>query len=206
MKEYNPLLLEYLKISNGLFCESDGSKKEFLDNQEWHYIPSNLNQNLYLLKKLEDKGLLKDIVSICDCGIGLGTTMYDFYLQSKELDKDFTFTGIEKYESYINYFNDKLSRYWEGNLNLINGEIMEQDYSKYNIIYSYSPFKTEEKLIQYYKKIINDIKPDSLIIEFRNKGIGYDGTLLKLHLNESEIDLIKIDDIVIFKKSTQKQL
>jgi hypothetical protein len=195
--EPHPLLLEYIGEANALFCDFDGGKREFIDNDEWHYVPSNLEQNIYLLKRIDELGILPSEVDICDCGVGLGTTMFDFYLQSQELnDKKFTFTGIEKYTSYINFFNEKLSKYWNGKLNLIQGEIMEQNYSNYNFIYSYSPFKTEEKLIPYYSKLISEIKPNSIIVEFRNKGLGYEDTLLKFE----EIERVEIDDISIFIK------
>ena len=29
--EPHPILIEYLQISNGLFCDFDGGKKEFID-------------------------------------------------------------------------------------------------------------------------------------------------------------------------------
>ena len=199
--EPHPLLIEYLEIASGLFCDFDGSKKEFIDFDEWHYVPSNLEQNIFLLKRLEEKGLLQDEINICDCGIGLGTTMYDFYLQSQYLsNKRFTFTGIEKHKLYIDYLNKKLVNHWNGNLTLIDGDIMDQNYSNYNFIYSYSPFKTEEKLIPYYQKIISEVKSGSTIIEFRNKGLGYDGILSNLCLNDSKIISHQIDDIMVFEK------
>lgn len=195
--EPNPLLIEYLEISNSLFCDFDGGKSEFINNEEWHYVPSNLEQNIFLLKRLYDIGLLKNEVNICDCGIGLGTTMYDLYLQSKEIeDKKFTFSGVEKHERYIEYLKNKLMSFWENNLTLIEGEIMNQNYSKYNLIYSYSPFKTEEKLNEYYTKIINEIESGSIIIEFRNNGYGYENLLSKYN----NIKEYKLDDIVIFVK------
>ena len=73
---------------------------------------------------------------------------------------------------------------------------MDQNYSIYNFIYSYSPFKTEEKLIPYYSKLINEIKPNSIIVEFRNRGLGYEDILLRFE----EIKRVEIDDISIFIK------
>lgn len=194
--EPHPLLIEYLQIANGLFCDFDGGKKEFIDFDEWHYVPSNLEQNIYLLKRLEEKNLLPNEINICDCGIGLGTTMYDVYLQSKEIDRRFKFTGIEKYKPYIEYFNNNLKIYWNGDLTYIESEIMEYNYSDFNFIYSYSPFKTEEKLNLYYSKIISEIKSGSILVEFRNSGLGYDSILE----NYKEIEPYQIDDITVFKK------
>lgn len=195
--EPHPLLIEYLEKASGLFCDFDGSKKEFLDFDEWHYVPSNLEQNIYLLKRLQEQNLLPNDVNICDCGIGLGTTMYDLYLQSQDItDKKFKFTGIEKYGPYIDYFNKHLKNYWNDNLNYISGEIMEYDFSNYNFIYSYSPFKTEEKLDKYYSKLISEIKTGSLLIEFRNNGLGYEDILN----NYKELKSYKVDHITVFIK------
>jgi hypothetical protein len=73
---------------------------------------------------------------------------------------------------------------------------MDQDYSKYNLIYSYSPFKTEEKLIPYYEKIINEISSGSILVEFRNHGLGYNNILNRVEGIKPE----EIDDIIIFRK------
>ena len=194
--EPHPLLIEYLQISNGLFCDFDGSKREFIDFDEWHYVPSNLEQNIYLIKRLEEQNLLSNEVNICDCGIGLGTTMFDLYLQSKEIDKKFTFSGVEKYRTYIEYFNKNLKSYWREDLTYIVSEIMDYNYSNFNFIYSYSPFKTEEKLNPYYSKLISEISTGSLLIEFRNNGLGYEDILT----NYKELKSYQIDDITVFKK------
>ena len=93
--EPNPLLLDYMSDAQGLFTDFDGAKREFVDADEWHYVPSQLEQNIYLLRRLDERGLLKDHNSIFDCGIGLATTMFDLYLQSKEIEgKTFEFGVI----------------------------------------------------------------------------------------------------------------
>ena len=195
--EPNPLLLEYLSIASALFTDFDGGLREFVNNEEWHYIPSELEQNIYLIKRLNDKDLLSESNSVFDCGIGLATTMFDLYLQSKDIkNKTFTFSGVEKYKKYLDYLNEKLLCFWEDNLNVIEGDIMDQNYSNYNLIYTYSPFKTTEKLTEFYKKIVSDIKPGSLIIESRNYGKGLNDTLS----NIDGLDEIEIDDIFIYRK------
>ena len=151
--EPNPLLIEYVKISNALWTEFDSitqllAKSEAIAADEWHYVMSNLEQNILLLQRLEEKGLLQDEVNICDAGIGLGTALFDLYLQSKEIkNKKFSFSGIEKQEKYINYFNEKLSHFWANDLKVIEGDIMDQNYSGYNIIYSYSPYRSPRDLV-----------------------------------------------------------
>jgi hypothetical protein len=118
-------------------------------------------------------------------------------LTSKEIkDIKVTFTGIEKYQDYIEYLNQYLLHYWNSDLNIKKGDIMEQDYSNYDIVYSYSPFRSPRLLVDFYTKIKNEIKPNSLIIENRNFGRGIESTLFMV----DGLEPIELDDIVIFKK------
>jgi hypothetical protein len=73
---------------------------------------------------------------------------------------------------------------------------MNIDYSKYNIVYSYSPFNNGRDLKRMYQKIINEIKNDSIIIENANWGKGH-FELLKEFTELEEIDL---DGLHIYKK------
>jgi hypothetical protein len=196
--EPNPILIEYVKKCNSLFTEFDSLKKDFVESDEWHYIMSNLEQNIFLLERLKQNNLLnKNTINICDAGVGLGSALFDIYLQSKEIkDIKFTFTGIEKYQDYIEYLNKYLLTYWSNDLNIKKGDIMEQDYSNYDIVYSYSPFRSPRLLVDFYTKIKNEIKPNSLIIENRNFGRGIESTLFMV----DGLEPIELDDIVIFKK------
>ncbi len=193
----SPQLISYFQESKALWTEFDGNKKQFIDSSEWHYILSNIEQNIFLLKRLEERGLLKSENHVVDCGIGLGTALFDIYLQSKEFaDKTFTFTGIEKQAMYIGHLQEKLLSYWEGNLELIHDDIMNQDYSKYNIIYTFTPFQTVDKLKELYNKIISEVEVGSVLIENKNAGLGLHGVLTELE----GIQKIELDDIVVFKK------
>ncbi len=193
----SPQLISYFQESKALWTDFDGNKKQFVDSKEWHYILSNIEQNIFLLKRLEERGLLKVENHIVDCGIGLGTALFDIYLQSKEFsDRNFTFTGIEKQAMYIGYLEEKLFPYWEGNLELIHDDIMNQDYSKFNIIYTFTPFQTVEKLKELYNKIISEVEVGSVLIENKNAGLGLHGVLTEL----DGVQKIELDDIVVFKK------
>jgi hypothetical protein len=195
--EPHPMLMQYIADAQGLFVDFDGGRREFIDHDEWHYVPSELEQNIFLLRRLGERGLTKENNKVFDCGIGLATTMYDLYLQSQEIeDKTFEFSGVEKHERYTEYLKEKLLHYWEGNLTLIEGEIMDQDYSGYDIVYTYSPFKTEEKLMNFYNKIVSEVSTGSVIVESRNCGKGFKDTLTKVQ----GLEEIEVDDIVVYRK------
>ena len=195
--EPNPVLLDYLSHARSLFTDFDGTRKEFVDADEWHYLPSELEQNIYLMKRLDERGLLNEENSVFDCGIGLATTMFDLYLQSKEIaGKKFTFGGVEKHERYTDYLNEKLIHYWEGNLNLVIGDIMDYDFSPHNIVYTYSPFKSPDKLRSFYEKLTNEISIGSVIIESRNYGKGLSEILSQI----DGLEEIEIDDIYVYRK------
>ncbi len=199
----DPLLIRYYNIALEI-AENDSQYSTYwepsnwVNSDEWHYIQSNLERNILILKRLEEKNLLKDTNNIIDCGIGLGTALYDLYLQSKDLqNKKFTFTGIEKWKPYLNYLNENLLYLWDNQLKLINEDIMNIDYSDYNIIYIYAPFKDTTKLFDFYQKLANEIQPGSLIIENRNAGFGENNILTEV----VNIYPMTLQDRVVFYKS-----
>lgn len=195
--EPNPLLIEYVKMANSLWTEFDNMNQN-TERKEWHYIMSNLEQNIFLLKRLEEKKLLPEgEINICDAGIGLGSALFDIYLQSKDIDnRVFNFFGIEKNKSYLDFLNDNLIKFWSNKLTLINKDITVQDYSKYNIVYSYLPFREEEELYNFYTHVKNDISVGSLIIENGNNGLSINQVLTKVE----DLEKIEIDDIFVFRK------
>lgn len=200
--EPHPLLVKYVKKSNALWTAFDNMteldvKMNQLSLNEWHYIMSNLEQNIFLFKRLKEKNLLKSEVKICDAGIGLGAALFDLYLQSKEIDDvNFKFYGIEKQTKYIQYLRENLIDFWNEELNIIESDISEEDFSEYDIVYSYSPYIEEEDLFNFYTKLKNEIKPGSIIIENRERGLGLKSVLEKVE----GLEKIEIDDIFIFRK------
>lgn len=197
--EPNPLLIDYLEISYNIIPHLNSNLEDFFESGEWHYVQSDLETNIFLLKRLKEKGLLPDEVNICDCGVGLGTVLFDLYLQSKELDNKFTFTGIEKHDRYVDFLNKELIKHWDNNLNLIHDDIMNQDYSKYNFIYFYQPFKVADKAMLFYSKIINEAPKDSIIIGLNHYQIQtYGNTELVDSFNKLKPH--QIDDVVVFIK------
>ena len=170
--------------------------EDYNEGDEFDNVVSNIEQNIFLLDRLNERNLLNENNNMIDCGIGLGFTLFDFYLQSLNLNKNFTFTGIEKQKVYVEYLKKNLLSFWNNELNLIEDDIMNHNYSDYNIVYSYSPFRSEKNLNEFYNKVVNEIKSGSIIIENARWGLGHYDLLRKIDLLEP----IEIDDIHIFVK------
>ena len=175
---------------------SEKLQEDYNEGDEFYNIVSNIEQNIFLLDRLNERSLLNQNNNMIDCGIGLGFTLFDFYLQSLNLNKNFTFTGIEKQKVYVEYLKKNLLSFWNNELNLIEDDIMNHNYSDYNIDYSYSPFRSEKNLNEFYNKVANEIKSGSIIIENARWGLGHYDLLRKIDLLEP----IEIDDIHIFVK------
>jgi hypothetical protein len=194
--EPDPTLIQYYQIAKKFeIGEMLISKTE---DGEWLYIQSNLDQNIFLMKKLDDMGLLTDSGKICDCGIGLGTAIFDIYLQSKKIEKNYSFIGIEKQSKYVNFLNESLLDFWGNDLQIIEGDLMQQKYDDYNIIYCYTPFRDIEKLRTFYLKLISEMKKGSILIENKNYGLGEKDILKTI---SDEISPIDLDGITIFQKN-----
>ena len=169
---------------------------DYNQGNEFYNIVSNIEQNIFLLDRLNERNLLKENNNMIDCGIGLGFSLFDFYLQSLSLNRSFTFTGIEKQKVYVDYLKKNLLSFWNGELNIIEDDIMNHSYSDYNIVYSYTPFRSRKSLNDFYNKIVYELKSGSIIIENANWGLGYYDLLKNIDLLEP----IEIDDIHIFVK------
>jgi hypothetical protein len=169
---------------------------DYNEGNEFYNIVSNIEQNIFLLDRLNERNLLKENNNMIDCGIGLGFSLFDFYLQSLSLNRNFTFTGIEKQKIYVDYLKENLLSFWNEELNIIEDDIMNHSYSDYNIVYSYTPFRSGKSLNEFYNKIAYEVKSGSIIIENANWGLGYHDLLKNIDLLEP----IEIDDIHIFVK------
>jgi hypothetical protein len=193
--EPNPILVEYYhKAKEFEIREMLVSR---IEDGEWLYIQSNIDQNIFLLKKLEDLGLIPDSGKICDCGIGLGTALFDIYLQSKDLGKDYSFVGIEKQTKYVEYLKENLLRFWNEDLEIIQGDLMSQRYDSYDIVYCYTPFRDAKKLKDFYIKVISEMPEGCFLIENKNWGLGEGNILSSISDDISPIDL---DGLTVFQK------
>jgi hypothetical protein len=187
-------LVEYYNIT-GTF-KSDLTVDVFSNVGEHYNVVSNIDQNIFLLKQLDEFGLLRETNMVCDCGVGLGNSLFELYLQSKEIDKEFYFSGVEKQKVYIDFMLNNLTHLWKDGVDLQNDDIMNVDYSRFNIVYSYSPFNNAFQLKSMYQKIISEISSGSIIIEHSNRGLGHFNLLEEF----TELERIELDYVYVFKK------
>jgi hypothetical protein len=193
--EPNPILIEYYQKAKEFEIREMLVSK--VGDGEWLYIQSNIDQNIFLLKKLENLGLIPDSGKICDCGIGLGTAIFDIYLQSKDLGKKYSFVGIEKQANYLDYLNENLLSFWNEDLEVVSGDLMDQKYEEYNIVYCYTPFRDVDKLSNFYLKVISEMSEGSILIENKNWGLGEGEILSTISEDITPIDL---DGLTVFQK------
>jgi hypothetical protein len=195
--EPNPTLVEYYQIAREFEVREMLVSK--VGDGEWLYIQSNMDQNIFLLKRMEDLGLIPETGKVCDCGIGLGTAIFDIYLQSKELGKKYSFRGIEKQAKYVDYLVENLLHFWNEDLEIIQGDLMDQRYDEFDIVYCYTPFRDVEKLRDFYLKVISEMSEGSILIENKNWGLGEGEILSSISEDIVPIDL---DGITIFQKKS----
>lgn len=199
--EPNPLLVEYYIKVHQLITELHPDLSDFKEACEWHYIESNIEFNILLLQRLSDLGLLPHSpINICDCGIGLGTIMYDLYLQSRVLDgHQFKFYGVEKFRPYIDSFEINLRSYWKGDLELISDDLMDHNFTGYNFLWIFTPYSTSDKLMSFFEKVICEIPVGGLIFgidHYRIETYGSDS--LKVEFRKLEAH--KVDELWCFRK------
>lgn len=168
---------------------------DFVDEtKEWYYIEPKTTQFERIITKIINLYPDKKDYKICDAGIGLGTMMYYFYMETKQFeDKNFKFYGVEKYKEYIDFFDANLKQYWDNNLTIYIDDIINHNYSDYDIVYLYAPFKKEDDLINLYQKIVDELKPNSVLLEYALYGNGFFNTIQKIHeTNKHKTSLIKL--------------
>lgn len=168
---------------------------DFVDEtKEWYYIEPETTQFEKIIPKIINLNPDKNDYKICDAGIGLGTAMYYFYMETKQFeDKNFKFYGVEKYKEYVDFFNTNLKQYWDDNLTIYIDDIMNHNYSEYDIVYLYTPFKKEYDLINLYQKIVDELKPNSILLEYALHGNGFFHTIEKIHKNnQNKTSLINL--------------
>jgi hypothetical protein len=199
--EPNPLLIDYFVKVRQLLTDLNQDISGFKEAGEWSYIESNIEFNIFLLDRLKSLDLLpKGSIRICDCGIGLATIMYDLYLQSKEFsDIEFEFWGVEKCRPYIDSFNENLSHYWNGALNIIEDDLMDHNYSSYNFIWIFTPYSTSDKLMAFFDKVILEMPLGGIVFGLDHWRIEtYGSDLLKERFRELEVH--KVDELWVFRK------
>ena len=202
--EPNPLLIEYYIKAQQLTAELCLDVSAHKSLGEWHYIESNIEYNILLLQRLSELGLLPNSpIKICDCGIGLATIMYDFYLQSKELPNKFEFFGVERYRPYIDAFEGELRSYWNSDLKVISDDLMDHNYSSYNFLWIFTPYSQSDKLMQFFEKVICEMPVGGIVFgldHYRIMTYGSD----ELKKEFMELEAHKVDELWVFRKNTEK--
>lgn len=195
----HPLLVKYLQQVQTLLPTLEQDLTPFKEADEWHYIQSDLESNIYLLRELFQRGLLPPHVRICDCGIGLGTIMYDLFLQSEEIPLQWSFFGIEKWQPYLEALRGPLAPFWRGRLETLAADLEEADLTPYNFLWVYTPFRDGRRLVSFFERAWTSLPPGGIIIGMDHFSIKNWGSVLLLKALESA-QFIKIGPLGVFIK------
>lgn len=173
-----PILLNEIEF----YFRYDGNYnkiKHFDNNISADPIPSSF----FIIKKIDDFVIQKDIKKICDLGAGFGKTLYFFGKV-----KNYKIDGVELNK---NIFNETLSLKSENidifNENILNFDLMKK---KYDLFIINDPLKKEDD----FKKLINNINTINHKMYF---------VFINLNVDKVEITLnnFKIIDKKIFSKN-----
>lgn len=160
----------------------------------------NISNNVNLIKNLENYGLLLSDNHICDCNMFLGESLFDIFQQTLNIqNKTFNFYAVEKNKELVDLFNQNLLKFWP-KIQVTEGDIIEQNLSKYNIIFTNTPSKDIEELKNIYLKIVDDLPTYGILIENLDKGLGFRNCLIDLLETHPQIEIIDVDGFVIYQK------
>jgi len=153
---YNKISLVFERLLN-YFYREDSKRLQISDIRKYqvHYefVP---NQILTVIKGMEILSKLlkpeKNLKTFVDAGCGIGwvvslASKYRFDTYGIEL-------GKENYEisRQVNYYS-----------NIYNEDILTHDFSKYDVVYYYCPFKDWELEVKFERKVENELKKGSYI-------------------------------------------
>jgi hypothetical protein len=129
---------------------------------------------------LYNANLLQSENNMIDVGSGLGTTLYNFYIQSRESKLKNLFKiklhGVEADVELAMKFEKNLLPFFNGELMFCVAEAEELDYSQYNFVYMYSPMKLEG-MHRLYNKILQEISPGTVVYDNYMFGEGIEKIL-----------------------------
>lgn len=184
---HNPINIDILKKDENYFSICQRLSKNY-----------QIDNNGNLMRNLENYGLLLNDNHICDCSIGLGGSLFDIYQQTTNIqNKTFHFYGVEKNKELIDLFNQNLLKFWP-KIEIIQDNIMNHNFSKYNIVYT--SFKESNEYRNIYLKIIDELPIFGILIENSNYGLGFQNCLINLLENHPQIEIVDVDGFVIYQK------
>lgn len=179
-----------------------------ISKDNYPYVEADQNTLNGFVDALLNKGYLSDkkSQSICDVGFGLGTSLYNINLQIKfnsVIKNKFYFTAIEYNEKLVELFNQFLKYKWENinvdisekDIEVIADDLFNLDFSKYDVVYMYSPLKEPSLVYEGYKHIYSSMKQGAVLYERYNRGCGVHNILDKfIDDNNLKTDLLYFGD------------
>lgn len=173
---FNNLINQYVCIAKSLTQHDPGNKINY------EYI-EGIQKNYYgMFEALYNKDLIKEKTKIIDIGCGVCSTLYNLSKQFKYYKADIECYGVEYNKELIKLFQKYLYNLWDDTkLSLFTQDLFEHNYSEYDLILCFTPFKKEEDLEKTYTKVFNEMKPGALFFENWDAGKGKNDVLLNMY-------------------------
>ena len=183
---YQTLINQYSTIAKAIM-QHDTSTSE-----NWNYIEGTQKRYYGLYEALYNKGIIKDKFKVMDVGCGVCSTLYNLSKQFKQYDATIECYGVEYNKEILELFQKYLYNLWNNaNLSLFTEDLMDHNYSEYDLILSYLPFKNKNDQEKMYTKIFDEMKPGALFFEHWHFGVGVDNLLMNME-KKSNIKPIKL--------------
>jgi 2-polyprenyl-3-methyl-5-hydroxy-6-metoxy-1,4-benzoquinol methylase len=124
----------------------------------YHFIAHSVGCTIYQLRYARDR--LKDInyplFVDAGCGIGWVVELANYM--------GFKSKGIEISINNVKVANKLFNACYDSNMDVVEGDIFDHDFSKYDVIYYYCPIKDPELEIKFEHKVEKEMKVGSILI------------------------------------------
>jgi len=164
-----------------------GQFRIFNDGNSYTYVPLRLDTFIKALSRIKEdyyklKGENAAKPSFVDAGCGLGIKL----IIAEGMG--FNVTGIEIDHKIIKRAEEI---FYPHRLNIECQDILEHDYSKYDVIYFYCPFHNRKKQAEFEQRIHSQMKPGAYSMGFWSKSAPPD---------ENQFDRLFLDPYLFYRR------
>jgi len=136
-------------------------KLKFFHKKSYHFVASNKRHIRQFIDILDSEGIKKDD-KILDAGCGVSPIILILDVLGYT-----NIHGIDIFQPYLN----KLDSLLITEVNLSKIDMFDYDYSDCKVVYSFVPINDEEEMVSFYKKVLNEIPVNGILIDYSGEQI-----------------------------------